>query len=196
MPNNLSIKDGAGATKTLATIDLGADVHVPKHAIVDETGANISAANPLKVATTDGADVAQGARADAAATTDTGTFSLVALVKRGLSNWTTLLTRVPAQALPGLLPVDTLAGIGVARLIAMGATSVNLALSTTTRRVSIHATVAGFYAVGTGAQTASATTHYIGAGERLDFDVAANTQIAAIRATADGTLYISELTAP
>ena len=37
-----------------------------------------------------------GAPADAAATTDTGTFSLLAFVKRGLSNWTTLLSRVPA----------------------------------------------------------------------------------------------------
>ena len=172
-----------------------------------------------------------GLTSDAAASTDTGTFSLIALVKRALQNWTTLLgrvpalvsgripvvvdaaaataalqttgntsltsldTKLPAQALPGMMPVDTLASVGVARLIAMGATSANVALTTTTRRVSIHATVAGFYAVGTGAQTASATSHYIGAGERLDFDVAANTQIATIRATADGTLYISELTA-
>jgi len=93
------------------------------------------------------------------------------------------------------LPVDTLAALGVSRLVAMGATSPNLALTTTTRRVSIHATVAGFFAVGTGAQTASSTSHYIGAGERLDFDVAASTQIAAIRSTTDGTLYISELVA-
>ena len=105
-------------------------------------------------------------------------------------------SKLPAQTTPGLLPVDTLAGIGVARLIAMGATSVNLALTSTTRRISIHATVAGFYAVGTGAQTASSTTHYIGAGERLDFDVLANSQIAAIRSSTDGTLYISELTTP
>lgn len=35
-----------------------------------------------------------GAPADTAATTDTGTFSLIAFVKRGLQNWTTLLTRV------------------------------------------------------------------------------------------------------
>lgn len=105
-------------------------------------------------------------------------------------------TKLPAQAIPGLMPVDSLASLGVARSVAMGAASANVALTTTTRRVSIHATVAGFYAVGTGAQNASATSHYIGAGERLDFDVAANTQIAAIRASADGTLYISELTAP
>jgi hypothetical protein len=104
-------------------------------------------------------------------------------------------TKIPAQSISGLMPVDTLAALGVSRLVAMGASSTNIALTTTTRRVSIYATIAGFFAVGVGAQTASSTSHYIGAGERLDFDVAANTQIAAIRASLDGTLYISELTA-
>jgi hypothetical protein len=37
-----------------------------------------------------------GAPADAAATTDTGTFSLISLIKRALQNWTTLLGRIPA----------------------------------------------------------------------------------------------------
>lgn len=46
-----------------------------------------------------------GAPADAAATTDTGTFSLIALVKRALTNWTTLLGRVPASV-GGRMPVD------------------------------------------------------------------------------------------
>lgn len=41
-------------------------------------------------------DVDLGAQADAVATTDTGTFSLIALVKRGLQNWTTLLGRIPS----------------------------------------------------------------------------------------------------
>lgn len=37
-----------------------------------------------------------GATNDAAATSDTGTFSIIALIKRGLQNWTTLLSRTPA----------------------------------------------------------------------------------------------------
>lgn len=37
-----------------------------------------------------------GAPADAAASTDTGTFSLLAFAKRAMQNWTTLLARVPA----------------------------------------------------------------------------------------------------
>lgn len=104
-------------------------------------------------------------------------------------------TGLPSQSTNGLL-VDTLSSLGTARSVAMGAASTNIALTSTARRVSIHATAAGFYSVGVVAQTASASSHYIGAGERLDFDVAANTQIAAIRSTTDGILYISELTAP
>ena len=44
----------------------------------------------------DGADITLGAKGDAAATADAGGFSVVALVKRGLGNWTTLLARIPA----------------------------------------------------------------------------------------------------
>lgn len=42
-------------------------------------------------------DTDLGAPADAAATTDTGSFSLLALIKRSLQNWTTLLGRLPAS---------------------------------------------------------------------------------------------------
>jgi hypothetical protein len=104
-------------------------------------------------------------------------------------------TKVPAQAVPGFLPVDTLGVLGVARQLAAGALSANTVLTTTTRRVSVHARTADIrFAVGAGAQTASATSHYIAAGERLDFDIPASAQIAVIRAGAtDGTLELSEL---
>jgi hypothetical protein len=48
-------------------------------------------------------DVDLGAQADAVATTDTGTFSVIAFIKRGMQNWTSLLARIPAlgQALAG-----------------------------------------------------------------------------------------------
>jgi hypothetical protein len=94
------------------------------------------------------------------------------------------------------MPVDTLAAIGAARQLAAGAASANTALTTTCRRVSIHARTADIrYAIGTGAQTASATSHFIAAGERLDLDVPASAQIAVIRAgSTDGVLELSELT--
>ena len=104
-------------------------------------------------------------------------------------------TKVPAATIPGLLPVDTLAAVGVARQLAATAATANTALTTTCRRISIHARGADVrYAIGTVAQTASATSHFIGQSERLDIDVAANTQIAVIRAgTVDGVLELSEL---
>lgn len=42
-------------------------------------------------------DADVGAKADAVATTDTGTFSITALIKRGLQRWTSLLAILPAS---------------------------------------------------------------------------------------------------
>jgi hypothetical protein len=65
-------------------------------------------------------DADVGAKTDAAATTDTGTFSIVALVKRGLQNWTTLLARIPALV-SGRIPVD---GSGVTQPVSGSVTPV------------------------------------------------------------------------
>lgn len=51
-----------------------------------------------------------GAPADAAATSDTGTFGVIPLVKRLLQNWTTLLARIPALQ-SGNVPVVTTASV-------------------------------------------------------------------------------------
>jgi hypothetical protein len=61
----------------------------------DQNGATaaLQAAGNTALASID-ADL--GAADAAAATTDTGTFSLIALIKRGLQNWTALLARVPS----------------------------------------------------------------------------------------------------
>lgn len=83
----------------------------------------------------------------------------------------------------------------VARQLAAGASSANTTLTSAVRRVSIYASGANIrYSVGAGAQTASATSHYIAQGERLSIGVPAGAQIAVIRANAtDGTLELSEL---
>lgn len=93
---SLSIKDGAGATKVLAT------------------GAGDGSVTPFQSPVS----VAVGAQADAAASSDTGTFSVLSLVKRALQNWTTLLARVPAQgqavaasSLPVVLPAAQLTSL-------------------------------------------------------------------------------------
>lgn len=55
--------------------------------------------------TGDGGNVTLGAKADTVASSDTGTFSVVAFIKRGLQNWTTLLAKIPALV-SGRIPVD------------------------------------------------------------------------------------------
>lgn len=97
-----------------------------------------------------------------------------------------------------LIPANTLGQPGVARKIttnAAGGASAEVTLTTTCRRVSMVATGgAQRYVVGTGAQTALATSHYIQQGERLDVNVPANARIAAISDTASpGGLEITEL---
>jgi hypothetical protein len=179
-----------------------------------------------------------GAPADAAATTDAGTFSVIALIKRGLGNWTTLLARVPslvsgrvpvdgsgitqpvsAASLPlptgaaatadveavrdrlpsalvgNRLNVETLGIPGTARQAAAGAATTNTVLTTTVSRISIYARTADIrYSIGSSAQTATSSSHFIAAGERLDIDVPATPNIATIRAGAtDGVLEITEL---
>lgn len=85
---------------------------------------------------------------------------------------------------------------GTPRLITLGVSSVNLALTTTCRFISIQP--AGgthcHFSVGVGAQTATSTTHYLKTGERLLLAVPPNANIAAIQGTgASTTLYITEL---
>ena len=58
-------------------------------------------------------DVNIGQTSDSVATTDTGTFSVIALIKRGLQNWTSLLAKIPALV-SGRIPVD---GSGVTQPI-------------------------------------------------------------------------------
>jgi hypothetical protein len=86
--------------------------------------------------------------------------------------------------------------VGTARTITLGASSVNLALTSTCRFISIHA--AGgthcHYQIGVGTQTASDSTHYLRTNERLTLAVPIGANIAAIQGTgASTTLFITEL---
>ena len=84
---------------------------------------------------------------------------------------------------------------GTARQLTAGAVSANTTLTSGVFRISIRASSADIrFEIGSGAQTASATSHFIAKNERLDFAVPSNANIAVIRAgTTDGTLEITEL---
>lgn len=60
----------------------------------------------INVSIQDGSDVAFGAKADAVATTDTGTFTFMGLFKRALQSLTTLRGQLPAALIGGRLGVD------------------------------------------------------------------------------------------
>lgn len=94
-------------------------------------------------------------------------------------------------------PSKTVFELGVSRALAIGAASANTALTSTCRYISVIA-VGGTHChiqIGVGAQTATATSHYIRTGERVFLSVPANANIAVIQGTgASTTLYVSELT--
>lgn len=103
-----------------------------------------------------------------------------------------------AQLRAAAINTEPLGRPGVARQLAVSATSNSVALTASCRRISIKARGTDMrYVVGTGAQTADASTsHFIELGERLDISVPASCTIAAIRESAsavNGSLAITEL---
>jgi hypothetical protein len=99
-------------------------------------------------------------------------------------------TKIPSQAIPGLFPVDTLGTPGVPRVQATSGSAASITLTPTCRRVSMFATQGAWYSI---SGTATVTSHYIGAGERLDFDVPVDTAISVLQETAAGSIRITEL---
>jgi len=85
--------------------------------------------------------------------------------------------------------------LGVSRILAVSATSANIALTSTCRFVSL-VTTAGTHvhiSVGVGAQTATNTSHILLVNQRITIAVPFGANIAAIQGSAAGNLYISEL---
>lgn len=69
-------------------------------------------------------DLDLGSTSDTAALSDTGTFSLIALVKRALQNWTTLLSKIPNQV-SGRIPVLPSMGGGGNTFVTTSTTGTN-----------------------------------------------------------------------
>lgn len=99
--------------------------------------------------------------------------------------------RLPSAFLtPGLLPVDVLGSPGTPRVQATSGTAASIVLTASCRRVSMYATQGTWYSL-TG--TATSSSHYIAAGERLDFDVPASTTISVLQDSTAGSIRITEL---
>jgi hypothetical protein len=91
---------------------------------------------------------------------------------------------------PNLLAVDSLGTPQASRVQATTATAANITLTSTCRRVSMFATQGAWYSI---SGTATDTSHYVGAGERIDFDVPASTTISVLQETVAGSIRITEL---
>jgi hypothetical protein len=93
-------------------------------------------------------------------------------------------------------PSTTAFSLGTARTLAIGATSANLALTTTCRFVSLACTGGTHchYQIGVGAQTATSSSHFLRTTERLLIAVPFNANIAVIQGSgASSNLFITEL---
>lgn len=95
----------------------------------------------------------------------------------------------------GSLKTEPLGQASVARKLTAAATSANTALTATCTRISMRAVTADIrYSIGTVAQTATTSSHFIASGERLDLAVPLGANIAIIRdAATSGTLELTEL---
>ena len=89
--------------------------------------------------------------------------------------------------------VDPLGKPAFAQKITTGGTSGLVTLNAATTRVSIYATKAAYFSLGTGSLVATTTDFFIGDNERLDFNVTAGGKIAAVQDSAAGIVYITEL---
>ena len=91
--------------------------------------------------------------------------------------------------------VEPLGVPSVARQITADGTSSNTALTATCRRLSMRAVGADMrYKIGSSSQTATASSHFIAKGERLDVALPVTPNIAVIRDASDnGVLEVTEL---
>jgi len=144
-----------------------------------------------------------GTKDDSSATTDTGSFSILSFIKRGLSNWTTLLSRIPALVAGAIPTTDTKGGTrqydfsGNVRLTvgASSSSAMNLPTLYSSREVMVHASEKCFIKFGAAGVTPATQSNghlIMEAGERFHLRLEAGiTHFRVIRDTADGNLTIT-----
>lgn len=134
-------------------------------------------------ATSDGANVSLGATTDAVATTDTGTFSLIALFKRSLQRLTSILT---SQSIT----------IGTVQYITVGATSTqSSAVGVNTNRVVLVTNTNCWISVGDNPTASKAAgSFYMSAGAQSYpiSVVGGTTKIAVLQDSGAGVISIIE----
>ena len=77
----------------------------PSADVLSVQGISGGTALPISNTNLSNIDTDLGATSDSVASSDTGTFSIIAFIKRGMQNWTSLLAKLPALV-SGRIPVD------------------------------------------------------------------------------------------
>ena len=116
----LPLPSGASTETTLSAVN----TKIPSNLTVSSTRLLVDGSGVTQPISGTVTDTNLGATNDSAATTDTGTFSVIALIKRGLQNWTSLLAKIPTLV-SGRIPVD---GSGVTQPIS-GTVTANTGLT-------------------------------------------------------------------
>lgn len=161
--------------------------------IIEVSGSSPSTISTVWRNQTTATDLSGAPNASTLELTGTTALTLAQLSSAGLGLEATqqsILGRLPAALTPGLFPVDGLATPTVARVQATSSAAASITLTPTCRRVSMYATQGTWYSI---SGTATASSHYIAAGERLDFDFPASTTLSVLRETIDGSIRITEL---
>jgi hypothetical protein len=184
MPN-IQAKDATGATIYLASSKANTDLEpaLSQESVLTALGAETNTTGP---------------------STDTAAATLNGRLIRLAQRLTSLIELFPstglsqpltdAQLRATAVPIEPLSIPGVARQLSATAASTNTALTSTCRRISITALVDGIrFSIGSTSQTASANSHFIAAGERLDLALPSTPNIAVLRAGAvNATLEVTE----
>lgn len=91
---------------------------------------------------------------------------------------------------PSSNQVNTLARPSVPRVQATSGTAASIVLTASCTKISMYATQGTWYSL---SGTATSSSHYIGAGERLDLNVLAGTTVSVLQETSAGSIRITEL---
>lgn len=136
-PTTLTIKDANGVSQPVTAYTDGTNFSFA-HPVLDNTGAVIAPATSGKQdagnASLADIDANLGAKADAAASTDAGTFSLIALVKRALGTLGSIFSSLTSAQGTTPVPADTTVAAGnyfVVNASAAGTVNVTFANGTT-----------------------------------------------------------------
>jgi len=173
----------AGGEKVVYAVLVSPSDGLPYTADGGEGGGDATANNQTTLNT------AVGAGADAAASSDTGTFSILAFIKRGMQNWTTLLGKIATLSNSAYPVTDALNLSGNARVDVSLTTSAAQSAALAVGRYAVSTSADCFIKVNATANDVTTANGYPLKANTVEFlNVPSNEKIGGIVATGTATL--------